>query len=62
MRGEGRGIRGGRKGPRSNLRIFSAEILLRELARELDQDPMGPAIRVPEQVHRDVTIAELQER
>jgi hypothetical protein len=50
---------GTRKGPKSNLRIFGAEILLRELARELDQDPIGPAIRVPEQVHRDITIAEL---
>jgi hypothetical protein len=50
---------GTRKGPGSDLRIFYAEILLCELARELDQDPMGPATRVPEQVHRDVTIAEL---
>ncbi len=61
MRGEGVGI-GGTRRPRLDLRIFGAEILLRELARELDQDPMGPAIRVPEQVYRDVPIAELQER
>ena len=50
---------GTRKDLRSDLRIFGAEILLSELARELDQDPMGPATRVPEQVHSDVTIAEL---
>jgi hypothetical protein len=52
----------GRKGPRPDLRIFCTEILLRKLARELDQDPMGPATGVPEQVHRNVTVAELQER
>ena len=46
---EGKGDGGGtRKGPRSDLRIFCAEILLRELARELDQDPMGPATGVSE--------------
>jgi hypothetical protein len=31
-----------------NLLIFYAEILLCELARELDQDPMGSALRVLE--------------
>jgi hypothetical protein len=50
---------GGRKGLRLNLRIFYAKILLCELARELNQDPIGPATRVPEQVHCNVTIAEL---
>jgi hypothetical protein len=48
-----------RKGPRLDLRIFYAKILLRELARELNQDLIGPATGVPEQVHRNVTIAEL---
>jgi hypothetical protein len=57
MRGEGGG--GTRKGPRSDLRLFCAKILLRKLVRKLNQDPMGPATGVPEQVHRDVTIAEL---
>jgi hypothetical protein len=59
MRGEGKGIGGGRKGLRLNLRIFNTEILLYELARELDQDLIGPVIRVPEQVYRDITITEL---
>jgi hypothetical protein len=31
-----------------NLLIFHAEILLCELARELNQDPIGPALRVLE--------------
>jgi hypothetical protein len=64
MRGEGGETRGGwgRKDSRLDERIFCAEKLLRELARKLDQDPVGPAAGVPEQVHRDVTIAEPQER
>jgi hypothetical protein len=56
IRGEGRG---GRRGPRLNLRLFRAEILLYELVYKLNQDLIGPAIRVLEQVYRDVPIAEL---
>jgi hypothetical protein len=40
-------------------RIFHTEILLCELAREFDQDPMGPAIGVSKQGHNDVTVAEV---
>jgi hypothetical protein len=44
-----------------NLLIFYAEILLCELAREFDQDLIGPALRVPEQGHHDVTIVEVED-
>ena len=45
-----------------NLRILCAEELLRKLAGEFNQDPMGTAIRVPKEGHDDVSVAELEER
>jgi hypothetical protein len=44
-----------------NLLIFYAKILLCELVREFDQDPIGPALRVPEQGHDNVTVAEVED-
>ena len=38
---------------------FYAEKLLCELACELDQNPMGLTIRVPEQGHHNVAIAQV---
>ena len=56
---DGKGDQG--VGERHNLLIFHTKILLCELAREFDQDPMGPALRVPEQGYYDVTVAEVED-
>lgn len=44
-----------------SLRFFRAKELLRKLACKLDQDPVGPALRVPEQGHDDVAVAEVED-
>lgn len=56
---EQKGIEG--VGERHNLLIFYVEILFCEFAREFDQDPIGPALRVPEQGYYDVTVAEVED-
>jgi hypothetical protein len=45
----------------ANLLIFYAKILLCELACEFNQDPIRPALRVPEQGYDDVTVAEVKD-
>ena len=44
-----------------NLLIFYAKILLCELAREFDQDPIRLALQVSEQGYNNVTVAKVKD-
>lgn len=50
------------KGGTEDLRIFHAEILLRELASELNQGPVAPAFWIFKEGYGDVAVAEVEER